>query len=73
MLMQRSEENMNNDWLFADPVNTVAITLRQIVQEECSILHVCHDDDGSWQFLGGGRGRVAGPEAFAKARFGMAR
>jgi hypothetical protein len=46
---------MGLDWPFADPANVAVFTLRQIVEGGQPILHVTHDEDGSWQFLSRGR------------------
>jgi hypothetical protein len=43
---------MPDDWPSDQPRNSVAITLRSIVFEGAPILHVAHDDDDGWQFLG---------------------
>jgi hypothetical protein len=41
-----------DDWPFDQPPNCAVISLRQIVVESAPILHVSHDDDHGWQFLG---------------------
>lgn len=42
-----------DDWPFDQPPHCATITLRQILHEGASILHVTHDeDDHGWQFLG---------------------
>jgi len=40
-------------WPFRCPRESVAITLRQIVQERRPILLATHEQDDSWQFLDG--------------------
>jgi hypothetical protein len=41
-----------SDWPFADPENTAAFTLRDVVEGRTPILLATHDDDdGCWQFL----------------------
>ncbi len=43
-------------WPFADPPDRFCVSLRRIFEGGASILLVCHDaDDGSWQFLDGGK------------------
>ena len=42
-----------DDWPFADPTNTVAITTRQVLREGYPVLFVSHDTDGNWQVLCG--------------------
>ena len=45
-----------SNWPFADPPNAMTITVRQIMHDGDPILYVVHDaDDGSWQFLTGGK------------------
>lgn len=45
---------MKRPWLFDQPRNCAAISLRQIVREDAPILLVTHDeDDHGWQFLDG--------------------
>jgi hypothetical protein len=45
---------MQQPWLFDQPPNCAAITLRQIVREGVPVLLVTHDeDDHGWQFLDG--------------------
>jgi hypothetical protein len=53
--IQNHESNQTvDDWPFADPLNVLTLTLRQIMFEGTPILLVCHDaDDGMWQFLTG--------------------
>jgi hypothetical protein len=46
-------------WPFSDPRNLATFTTRQVIREGRPILHVCHDHDGSWQFLPGGRVKLA--------------
>jgi hypothetical protein len=41
-----------SDWPFADPENTAAFTLRDVIDGRKPILLATHDeDDGCWQFL----------------------
>jgi hypothetical protein len=48
--------SQETDWPFDDPKNVATVTVRQIIREGQPILLVSHDaDDGSWQFLTGGR------------------
>ena len=43
----------DDDWPFGEPRNCAVITLRPIVFDGASILHVTHDEeDHGWQFLG---------------------
>ncbi|WP_205679079.1 class IV adenylate cyclase [Aquisphaera insulae] len=45
---------MSRAWPFADPEDTVAITLDRILQGASPLLLVTHDrEDGAWQFLDG--------------------
>lgn len=45
---------MEKPWLFDQPRNCAAISLRQIVREGAPVLLVTHDeDDHGWQFLDG--------------------
>lgn len=45
---------MKQPWLFDQPRNCAAISLRQIVKEAAPVLLVSHDkDDHGWQFLDG--------------------
>ena len=45
---------MEQPWLFDQPRNCAAISLRQIVKEGAPVLLVSHDkDDHGWQFLDG--------------------
>lgn len=39
-------------WPFDQPRNSACFTLRAIVFGAAPILHVSHDDDQEWQFLG---------------------
>jgi len=40
-------------WEFDSPKNSLAISLREIVEGGAPILHVSHNlSDGAWQFLG---------------------
>jgi hypothetical protein len=42
-------------WLFADPPNTICVTVREIIEGRRPILLVAHDaEEGGWQFLTGG-------------------
>jgi hypothetical protein len=41
------------EWPFADPVNAVAISTRQVFRESYPILRVSDDSDGDWQVLCG--------------------
>lgn len=44
---------MERPWLFDQPRNCAAISLRQIVEDGAPVLLVTHDeDDHGWQFLG---------------------
>ena len=44
---------MIQDWPFQQPMNSLAITMRQVLEREEPILLVSHDDDdGVWQFIG---------------------
>lgn len=43
------------DWPFDQPPDSAVITLRSILFDGATILHVSHDeDDHGWQFLGAG-------------------
>ncbi len=42
---------MSNDWQFEDPPNCASFTTT-FVLDGASILRVCHDFDGGWQFHG---------------------
>src|SRR5271157_3619749 len=45
---------MNSDWRFADPQDTVVVTLERILRGDSSLVLVTHDaEDGGWQFLDG--------------------
>jgi predicted adenylyl cyclase CyaB len=45
---------MDSGWRFADPQDTVVVTLERILRGDSSLLLVTHDaDDGYWQFLDG--------------------
>lgn len=45
---------MNSDWRFADPQDTVVVTLERILLGASSLALVTHDaEDGGWQFLDG--------------------
>ena len=44
---------MDTDWIFDEPPNLAVITLKRILNEDKSVLHVIHDEDGDWQFLDG--------------------
>ena len=49
----------DSDWPFDQPPNCAVITLRSIVFDGATILHVTHDaDDHGWQFLSGGSANV---------------
>jgi hypothetical protein len=37
---------------FKDDLNTAVFTTRFVLQERSPILHIFHDDDGYWQFIG---------------------
>lgn len=51
-----------SNWPFADPENTMSVSVRQVMQKEKPILLVCRDsEDGTWQFLTGGP--FAAPDA----------
>jgi len=47
------QELAADEWPFADPTNTVAITTRQVLREGYPVLFVSHDPDGNWQVLCG--------------------
>lgn len=40
-------------WPFADPMNAVAFSTRQVVERGYPVLRVSHDYDGDWQILCG--------------------
>ncbi len=45
---------MKKDWPFKDPENVIALTLRDVMEDNLPILLVTHDaEDGCWQFLDG--------------------
>src|SRR5271166_5870403 len=45
---------MTSDWHFADPQDTVVVTLERILRGDSSLVLVTHDaEDGGWQFLDG--------------------
>lgn len=41
----------NDEWPFAEPINTAAFSTRQVVSAHAPVLVVYHDHDGDWQFL----------------------
>ncbi len=40
-------------WPFSGPINTSAISTKQVMRDSLPILLVTHDDDGDWQVLCG--------------------
>jgi hypothetical protein len=44
---------LKHGWPFADPPNQATFSVRQVFREGRPILHVVHDEDGTWQFLTG--------------------
>jgi hypothetical protein len=43
------------DWPFADPPNTVCVTVREVIERGRPILLAAHDpEEGGWQFFTGG-------------------
>jgi len=42
------------EWPFQDAPNTAVFTTVGVMKQRQPICLVCHDEDGSWQFLGGG-------------------
>jgi hypothetical protein len=42
-----------SEWPFADPINTLVITTKHVLNDGHPILLVTHDDDGDWQVLCG--------------------
>lgn len=50
---------MSNDhWQFKEPRNQVAFLTREVLEQIEPILHVVHDDDGDWQFIGSTDGTI---------------
>src|SRR5262249_20825979 len=47
------------EWPFQDPENTAVFTTVGVIKQHQPVCLVCHDEDGSWQFLGGGRVTMA--------------
>jgi hypothetical protein len=41
-------------WPFTDPENTAVISTVGVIKRREPVCLVCHDEDGSWQFLDGG-------------------
>jgi hypothetical protein len=46
-------EFSDDEWPFADPVNALAISTRQVFRSGRQIRRVSHDFDGDWQVLCG--------------------
>jgi hypothetical protein len=41
------------EWPFTDPENTAVISTVGVINRHEAVCLVCHDEDGSWQFLDG--------------------
>jgi hypothetical protein len=48
-----------SEWPFQDPENTAVFSTVGVVKRHEPVCLVCHDDDGAWQFLGGGHVTMA--------------
>ena len=47
------------EWPFEDAQNTAVFSTVGVMKEHQPVCLVCHDEDGSWQFLGGGQVTMA--------------
>ena len=52
-------------WPFEDPSNHVTFTTTQVFEQTEPILHVVHDEDGHWQFLGSTAGALENAKVIA--------
>jgi hypothetical protein len=48
----------NDQWPFAQPRDTAAFITSQVLERTEPILHVVHDEDGEWQFIGSTDGTI---------------
>jgi len=49
----------SDQWPFTEPRNHAAFLTREVLEEIEPILHVIHDEDGDWQFIGLTDGSIA--------------